>query len=69
MIPNLGDTLTFIPTAYKTNDNGMVGVKDRNIQSTVKARVTAIHWKHGWYRVAWKPKFDREQHECIHFYP
>lgn len=72
MIPAIGDKISFVPTAYISGNgigsNGTEASKEWLTKSRVTGKVTMIHRRHGWYRVAWKPRFDRVQHECIHFY-
>lgn len=69
MIPAIGDNFRFIPSAYISGDNGTDAARARIENAKVEGTVSGINWAHGWYRVTYKPRFDREQHECFHFYP
>lgn len=64
---NVGDTMTFVPTAYARTSNGTDTSKDYIKRCTVEGTVTEVNVRHRWYRVSWKPKYDREQHECFKF--
>lgn len=65
---NVGDTLTFVPTAYSSGvSNGTEAANERIERCTVKGTVTEVNWKHRWYRVTYKPMYDRKQHECFKF--
>lgn len=63
----VGDKITFTPTAYAAADNGSEASKVRNERGKVHGIVTSIHEEHRWYRVTYKPEYDREQHECFKF--
>ena len=60
---NVGDTLTFVPTAYTTGNSTEMTKQGGKVIGTV----TSVNWKHHWYRVTYKPMYDREQHECFKF--
>lgn len=65
---NVGDTLTFVPTAYSNGvSNGTEAANERIERCTVKGTVTSVNRKHRWYRVTYKPMYDRKQHECFKF--
>lgn len=65
---NVGDTLTFIPAAYSSGmSNGSEASIERIEQSKVTGTVTEINWKHRWFRVEYKPRYDRKQYECFKF--
>lgn len=61
MMYEVGDKITFTPSAY-TDGNGTKMAK-----SKVHGVVTEVNLEHRWYRVTWKPEYDREQHECFKF--
>lgn len=63
----VGDTKKFVPTAYAGTSNGTDTAKDYIKRCTVEGTVTEVNVRHRWYRVAWKPQYDREQHECFKF--
>ena len=63
----VGDTKKFVPTAYAGQSNGSETAKDAIKRCTVEGMVTDVNVRHRWYRVAWKPQYDREQHECFKF--
>lgn len=64
----IGDTVTFVPTAYSSEaTNRTEAANERLERCKVKGRVTAVHRRHRWYRVTYKPLFECEQHECFKF--
>lgn len=63
----IGDKITFTPSAVFAADNGQEASRIRNERSRVTGTVIAINRTHRWFRVAYKPKYDREQHECFKF--
>ena len=63
----IGDKISFTPTSFAAGDNGQPASKERNKRDTVHGVVTSVHCKHRWYRVEWKPQFDRAQHECFKY--
>lgn len=58
-----GETFEFVPTAYATGNGTEMAKKSGKVIGTV----TSINRKHRWYRVTYKPMYDREQHECFKF--
>ena len=60
---NVGDTFKFVPTAYTTGNGTEMAKQNGEVIGTV----TEINAKHRWYRVRYKPKYDREQYECFKF--
>ena len=69
MIPSLGATVKFVPSAYSMQDNGSEVAKECKAKNTVTGRVTMIHWRHKWYMVSYPTDYNGIQHECFHFYP
>lgn len=67
----IGDEITFVPSAYisgpGTGNNGTEAAREHLERSEVVGVVTQINQDHRWYRVTYKPKYDREQHECFKF--
>ena len=68
MIPEIGYTFKFIPSAYAFGDNGTDVARERLEKQRVIGTVTGIHYKHHWYRVSYQTKYSGIQHECFHFY-
>lgn len=64
---DVGDKLTYTPTAYAAGSNGTDAARERNERGKVHAVCVAVNHAHRWYRVEWKPDFDRPQHECFKF--
>lgn len=62
MMYEVGDKYTFTPSAYSDGNGAKM---TRN--SKVHGVVTEVNLEHRWYRVMWKPDYDREQHECFKF--
>ena len=67
MMYEIGDKITFTPSAVFAADNGQDASRIRNERNRVTGVVVAINRKHRWYRVAYKPEYDSEQHECFKF--
>lgn len=63
----VGGKKRFTPTAYAAGDNGSEASRLRNERSKVDGVVTMVNEEHRWYRVTYKPRYDREQHECFKF--
>lgn len=68
---NIGDEIGFVPTAYidgtGNGNNGSETAKKKLQNSKVIGTVVQVNREHRWYRVAYKPQFDRMQHECFKF--
>lgn len=58
----VGDKKRFVPSAY-TEGNGAKATR----QSEVHGVITMVNEEHRWYRVTYKPLYEREQHECFKF--
>lgn len=67
MIYEVGDKITFTPSAIAVTYNGQESTIERNERSRVTGVVVAINRKHRWFRVQYKPKYDREQYECFKY--
>lgn len=67
MMYEVGDKITFTPSAYLDGSNGSEASKINKERAKVHGAVTEVNLEHRWYRVAWKPEYDREQHECFKF--
>ena len=71
MIPELGEIITFVPSAYNTQEGGNLKereiIRKQNIRSAVKGRVIGIHYRHRYYRVAYETDYNGIQHECFKF--
>ena len=63
----IGDKLTFTPSAIFAADNGQESSRIRNERNRVTGVVVGINKAHRWFRVAYKPLYDREQYECFKF--
>lgn len=71
VIPEIGDKITFVPTAYLhglgTGNNGSEESKAYKVRVRVTGTIVSINWHHRWYRVAWETEYGGTQHECFKF--
>lgn len=71
MIPELGEIITFVPSAYNMQEGGNTkereNIKEQNTKSAVKGRVVGIHYRHRYFRVAYETDYNGIQHECFKF--
>ena len=62
----VGDSITFTPTAWGTACNGSDESRKQAEQKRVKGVVERIHRAHGWYRLAYQTEYYGTQFECFH---
>ena len=63
----VGDKVTFTPTAVHAENNGQDSTRLHNEKNRVTGVVIAVNRAHRWFRVQYKPKYDRAQHECFKY--
>jgi hypothetical protein len=59
----IGDKVKFKPAFLRVSYGKAASP---NVTSVI-GTVVYIDPKHRWYRVEWKPRFDRAQHECFKY--
>ena len=73
MIPQIGDKIAFIPSAYThgagSGAPGSEEAREFREKSGVTGTVVQVNLAHGWYRVAYETEYNGTQYECFHFYP
>lgn len=62
----VGDVLTFTPTAWGTGCNGSDESCKQAELKRVKGVVERVHRAHRWYRLAYQTKRHGTQYECFH---
>ena len=69
MVPEIGEKIRFVPSAYTCREQAAAHAKEIEKTQEVTGTVVEIHYRHGWYRVAYETDYNGTQHECFHFYP
>lgn len=67
MAPEIGDKISFIPSAYNSQDNGTEKSREKQVKNTVKGTVISVNHEHRWYRVEYQTDYNGVQHECFKF--